>query len=346
MKVTIKRLLFCYTIISSVCLSAQDNDYKTFQKNTMDGTKVGATNKKTGKEVLPAIYDAVEGYSNHRFFVKKNGKLGVVDTTGKIIVPIIYDDGGYIGDRAFFLKGTKIAMFNYDAGVAMTSFLFDDVLGYESGVIRVKIADKTGYIDKYGKYILQCKFTEGQDCKNGFILVMEKSSMSTGYEYVTKDQHGNVTSKEDIVKNGKVPIVFNTKGQIVYKGVQGETIIFNNGSSTFVVEEQGTYTGGSYHKLIDASGKVLIPYSSKYKFYNNNNWLTLVANSYSNYPDHPTYGIVNLDGKILLKPNFKKISEYEFRNKELAKVFFQDGAFFYIDKNASCVEHDGIKCPD
>ena len=343
MKDTTKRLLFGFAICLSIQASAQEHDYKTFEKNTMDGTKVGATNKKTGEEVLPAIYDAIGGYSNHRFFVKKNGKFGVIDTTGKVVIPIIYDDGGYIGDRAFYMKGGKIAMFNYDAGVAMTSFLFDDVLGYEDGVIRVKIGDKMGYIDKYGKYILQCKFTEGQDCKNGFILVMEKSSMSTGYEYVTKDQQGNVTSKEDIVKNGKIPIVFNTIGQIIYKGVQGETVMFNNGSSVFVVEEQGTYTGGSYHKLVSASGKVLIPYSSKYKFYSNNNWLTLVANSQNN---SSTYGIVSFDGKILLKPNFKKISDYEFRNKDLAKVFFQDETFIYIDKMAGCVEFDGVKCPE
>lgn len=343
MKNIAKRLSFSFVVCLSVYASAQEHDYKTFEKNTTEGTKVGVNNVKTGKEVLPAIYDAVGGYSNHRFFVRQNGKAGVVDTTGKIIIPIIYDDGGYIGDRAFFIKGTKAAMFNYEAGVAMTTFIFDDVLGYVDGVARVKIGDKIGYIDKYGKYILQCKFTEGQDCKNGFILVMEKSSMSTGYEYVTRDQYGKVTSKEDIVKNGKVPIVFNTKGQIVYKGVQGETVTFNSGSSTFTVEEPSTHTGGHYEKLINSVGKELIPYSSKYQFYDGVNWLTLVANPNSN---SSTYGIVSLDGKILLKPNFKEISKYEFKGEDLAKVFFQDGTFFYIDKNGACVEYDEIKCPE
>jgi hypothetical protein len=334
MKNMTKQLLFGFGICLSTISIAQEHDYKTFEKNTMDGTKVGVSNKKTGKEVLPAIYDGFLDYSQGRFFMKNNGKVGVIDTIGKIIIPITYDEIGYMEDRAFAKKGGKWAMFNYQNGIAMTGFVYDDIYGYQDGVARVVQNDKIGYLDKFGKTILGCKFTEGYDCWGDFILVYEKSFISTGYEYVTKNKQGEVTNKQDIGYGGKKPIVFNKKGQIVYEGKQYEKVKYHDGKSVFVVTD-----GSGSEKLLGLKGETIFPYNQGYGFKSTvPNWIMITSAQ--------GVGIVALDGKILLKPNFKKISDYEFRNKELAKVFFQDGTFFYIDKMGSCVEFEVVKCPE
>lgn len=339
MKDTTKRLFFCYTFLISSCMFAQEYDYKTFEKNTMQGTKVGITNKKTGKEVLPAVYDNVFEYENERFFVQNNGKIGVIDTTGKIIIPFQYDDVAVKDDRAFLRKSGKWAMFNYQAGVAMTTFQYDEVLGYEDGIARVAIAGKQGYVDKFGKQILSCKFTEGYDCYGEFILVYEKVFVSTGYEYVTKNVDGDVINRQDIGSSDKLPIVFNKQGKIIYKGVHGERVKFCNGKSVFIVEgAMGSYTEPAYHKIVDAFGSTIIPYSTKYKFEPDKNWIRI---------DAPTgKGILGFDAKVLLNPNFANISDYTYNNDTLAKVSFKNDSFFYIDINAKCVEFSGVKCPE
>jgi hypothetical protein len=312
---------------------AQNTGFEYIEKNTGSGTKLGVTNTKTGREVLPPVYDNILDYTDGRFIVMKAGKLGVVDTMNKLLVPIIYDETvGFMGDRAFAAKNKKWAMLD-GSGKPLTGFVFDKILGYQDGVARVEIAGKIGYIDNSGKYILACKFTEGYDCWGDFILVYEKSFISTGYQYVTKNRQGEEINRQDIGYSGKLPIVFNKKGQIVYRGEQYEKVLYNNGKSIFVVK-----SGDAQQKIVDAQGNELVPYASGWKFVNTDDWIAI---------ETPTaYGIIGLDGQILWTPSFTYVSDYEFRSGELAKATFNNGQSIYIDKKAKCVEYDGIKCPE
>lgn len=55
---------------------------------------------------------------------------------------------------------------------------------------------------------------------------------------------------------------------------------------------------------------------------------------------------MNLEGEIILQPNFKNISNYDFNNNLLAKVEFRNGDFFFINKKGECVEFNEKKCPE
>jgi len=58
-------------------------------------------------------------------------------------------------------------------------------------------------------------------------------------------------------------------------------------------------------------------------------------------------GIMSFNGEILLKPTFKKIVHFISRdNERMATVIFDNDEFFYIDKNAKCVEYKNHKCPE
>ena len=46
---------------------------------------------KTGKVVIPPIYDLAWHFSEGLAGVEKNGKRGFVDKTGKVVIPLIYD---------------------------------------------------------------------------------------------------------------------------------------------------------------------------------------------------------------------------------------------------------------
>ena len=108
---------------------------------------------------------------------------------------------------------------------------------------------------------------------------------------------------------------------------------------TFIIGQQYTYTSA----LIDKTGKAVIP---AYMMYEYGNWgkdyiIVKRANEF------PVYGVVDFTGKFLLPLNFHEITDFEFGpNRSLAKVFFDERRFFYVDKAFHCVEFDGVKCPD
>lgn len=302
----------------------------------MEGTKEGVLDTKTGKEIIPAIYDkvGVEMLSEGKFPVIKGQKIGFVDTLNKLVIPIIYSDVvGFKDNVAMVYNGKKWAMVN-KTGTFLTQFIFDDVLGLQDKTARVVIAGKTGYIDNTGKYILQCKFSRGYDCWGDFIVVYEKSFQSTGYEYVTT-QNGNVVSRQDIGFGGEMPIVFNRQGKIIYKGQQYEKVRFFVATKNMFRVEDGNLES----KILDKMGRELFPHGSG-SFEENENWILFIGWGGTGI------GIIDFNGKVVLKPNFKAITDYDFNEGTLAKVFFPDDQFFYIDKQAKCVEYDGVKCPE
>ncbi len=165
-KIITTTILFCLLVNFA---NGQENEYKTIEKNTMEGTKVGVT--KNGKEIIPAEYDALGEYSSGKFVALKNQKVGVIDTLNKTVIPFKYSFiTNFIGDRTFLAENEKLAMAD-DKGNILTKFEFDEVLGYENGIARILKGNKVGYVDKTGKMIIQPKFNEGYDCYGNFILV-------------------------------------------------------------------------------------------------------------------------------------------------------------------------------
>ena len=74
---------------------------------------------KTGKVVIPPIYDLAWHFSEGLAGVEKNGKRGFVDKTGKVVIPLIYDGAGSFND----------------------------------GEAEVRVDDERFYIDKEGRFL-------------------------------------------------------------------------------------------------------------------------------------------------------------------------------------------------
>lgn len=339
-----KKLLFgtltTLILLTTGNLNAQTDRYSQIEKNTMEGTKYGIKDTKTNTEIIPATYDDIGDYSFGRFVVVKDNKIGVVDTNNKMIIPLEYSFiSNYVNDRTFLAKESKVAMAD-ENGKILTPFVYDDILGYSDGVIRVVQNNKIGYISKTGKEILPCKFTEGEDCKGNFIVIYSKEWESLGYTLVTKDINGNVVNSQDVGMSGNVPAVFNKEGKMIYKGVSGERIkVVPTGEMAFGDSYQSGYYDRKY-TIIKADGSVLEPvYYRKLEI--EDNWIKITTS-----PSGWRYGIMSFSGDILLKPNFSKISDYDYDNGNLAKVEFPNGYFFYIDKSANCVVFENQECPE
>jgi len=113
---------------------------------------------KTGKQVIPCVYDYV--YSIEREFakVRLNDKYGFINKAGQLIVPCNYDEVyyGYSDELIKVVFGKyddpnrKYGLFD-KTGKTIIPCYCDEIDRFENGLARVKIAGKwMGYIDETG----------------------------------------------------------------------------------------------------------------------------------------------------------------------------------------------------
>ncbi len=136
---------------------------------------------KTGKEVIPCIYEGAGDFSEGLAAVKQDDKWGFIDKTGKEVIPCNYDDAGNFYEGMSWVK--KYDKFGYvckkpevnkevniigklknkvvewkkrktpdkkvDEVIPCT---YDNVEDFERGFAKVKSGDTWGYIDHTGRY--------------------------------------------------------------------------------------------------------------------------------------------------------------------------------------------------
>lgn len=322
-------------IMALLCLitstAYSQNQYELTSKVTMEGTKVGVSEKGTGRVVIPAAYDKIIGFTEGKCILINDNKVGYADTNGNIIIPVVHPDGTeFIDGRAFVFNGKKWAMID-EKGKLLTQYLYDKILSVSEGVARVVIANKIGYVNSSGVQILSCRFDNGFDCWHGLILTYAYGQDVLG----TANVYGRSV---DVRLEKGTPTIYNTKGVVVYKGVLGEKVEFTPDGHFTVINNAFNAPYQDCHKLMDNAGKVIIPYESRYYM--------KIEDRYISIMQKWKYGIMAFDGSIILKPNFHSITPFTIKKGELARVYFSPEKFFHVDRNFKCVEYDGIVCPE
>ena len=129
---------------------------------------------KTGKEVVPLIYDSVENFSEGLAQVEKDSKYGFVDQTGKEVVPLIYDSVDSFSDglarvekdgkRNYIDKtGKEVVPSEYDLGWGE----------FSEGFADVRKGKKYGYIDKNGNEAVPMIYDETREFSEGLAWVRQ-----------------------------------------------------------------------------------------------------------------------------------------------------------------------------
>jgi hypothetical protein len=324
-------------LVINIAAAQESKRFTTFEKKTMEGIKFGI--KSGDRELIPATYDKIQDESDGKFIVLKDQKVGYVDTTGKeIIRPKYFDGTNFQNGRAMVFDSKKWGMID-SKGLLKGQMIYDDILGFEEGIVRVVINNKVGYIDNNGTQIIPCKYDEGFDCYGGLIMVNSK--------YFKTD--GEVNYKGKAIPAGATKsysTVFNNKGAMIFKGADDEYVKFTPNGRIIVTKtfnSPGNFNPPSYSKVIKNDGKVIVPYESHYYLTIQENWVKVETMS-----SPRGVGIMDFDGNMILKPNFKSIGNYQGHDDghEYAKVSFRDDTFFYIDENGKCAEFVDVKCPE
>ncbi len=107
-----------------------------------------------GKTIVPTgTYDYITCVNSGYITVQKKGKFGVINKSGRLVIPLIYDriDPFWSG-VALAIKAKKYGVLN-TAGKTIVPFNYGDGAVYRNGVIRMRSSGKTIVFDRTGKVI-------------------------------------------------------------------------------------------------------------------------------------------------------------------------------------------------
>ena len=145
----------------------------------MPDGKFGAINLKTGKEVIPPLYEALGRPGDGVVAARRDGKWGYLDTAGTVIVPAKYDEAfAFNGGNAAVKLGDK-RLFIDKTGAEVTAPNYDYFTPGGDGCFKVVRDNKWGFIDKAGKEIVSPKYTFVLGFNKGAALVYAGGAWQT-----------------------------------------------------------------------------------------------------------------------------------------------------------------------
>ena len=244
-------------------LNIPDKEIVSFEDKIT--SKYGFKVESTGEIIISPKYDHDPNVAWWHFNeglarVNLNGKFGFIDKTGKEVIPLIYND---VYD---FSEGlARVEFDNCDYGyidktgkVVITCEDYDDVDDFSEGLAPVELDDQYGYIDKTGKEVIPCiydyawSFCEGLASvklneKWGFIDKTGKEVIPCIYERSTSFINGLAGVKLNekwgfIDKTGKeiIPFIYDYLWTDAYEDpfYEGEIRVILNGEE-FLIDKTG-----------------------------------------------------------------------------------------------------------
>jgi hypothetical protein len=165
----------------------KSSNYKT--------AKHGMINSETGKEVIPFIYNDLGDYSEGLIMAELNGKCGYLDIDNNVVIPFIYDEGGNFSEglamvykrtgyancrfgvlpveKGGFInkKGEVIIPFSFPKVSYLGNSIFSEGLAVVGVAYNSIVAQRYGYINKTGKFIIKPIFDDAEPFEGGIAQV-------------------------------------------------------------------------------------------------------------------------------------------------------------------------------
>ncbi len=216
--------------------------------------------EKSGKFVIPCVYDGARVFSEGLAEVKKEGKWGYIDKGGKLVVPCIYDETyGFSEGCAAVEKDGKWGYIDKDDKFVIPC-IYDETYGFSEGLACIMIESKWGYIDKTAKFVIPClyanagQFSEGlaaviKDGKWGFIDKSGKLVIPCIYDYAGSFSEGLAA----VIKDGKWGFI-DKGGQLVIPCIYSSSGYISEGLAAVIKDGKWGKWG-----FIDKDGKLVIP---------------------------------------------------------------------------------------
>ena len=275
--------------------------------------KYALTDKK-GSLITEYIYDGYDekciSQNSKLLGVKTSGKWGAVDRTGKYIIDALYDNKLIFEDNyVVIVMNGKKGLLNI-SGQALLMPVFDDIIlnSIKNGVIIIKMNNKYGAYNTYGKKIIDIKYDLIDEFKEGIGYI----EVDSKYGFV--DQSGN------IIIPVKYPII---KGKRPY--FQKGFVAINNNNRWALFGKGNQITDFCFDK-IDESNNLGIRVAlseGKYSYINTNGYRAIgitfddakmIIGNQAVVAEKGKYGIIDSTGKYILKPKYANIESLTEKN--------------------------------
>ncbi len=291
---------------------------------------------KTGKAVIPIIYDDIMNLKEGEFFfeyfkdglaiVKKDGKYGAVDRTGQIIIPAQYDWlSPFQNDITTMEQNGKWGVLDRN-GKIIIPCLYDSGLRFTENMASALLNDKYGFIDKKGRMIIPATFEYASVFAEGLALVRQNDKygfIDTTGKLVIPAQFDDITDftlygcssyfpedMAEVKQNGKWGFI-DRKGNVVITPQFDSTDKFSGGIACVSLNgKQG---------LINKTGKFVIP--AEYDM------IEVTSEDLVSFKKDGKYGYMDKTGNILIPARFEQC--YGF-NEGMAAVEV-NGKWGFID---------------
>lgn len=306
----------------------------------LEDDKAGYINDK-GQVVIQPIFRTAGEFSEGLAAVRINGTYGYIDPTGSFSIQPQFDYATHFREGLAIVVNDGQPFYINKQGQKPFEISFPVIGHFKNGIARIQTStEKTGFIDKHGKLIIDTIFRR----INPFIQGMAVVEGVGHHPY--KDREKGINKKYEMG-------VIDTLGQfIIPYGSYQEVHNFENGYFRVEIPAEPWDTIEGYSKktgFIDKSGKLIFAREHKNNSWIDGNihcglakmnlykyWIKEEGISYSTANSYE--GFINLDGEIVIND-----TTYEFvKDFSDNRTFIQDEDrnYFIIDTQGKIISNE------
>ena len=346
-------------LVCAACTAAISQDVEDYFPVRENG-KIGFMDK-TGKIVINPQFDSTvtaDGvtFSEGLAAVYVGDKWGYIDKTGKFVIPpkfkqrfppSLFHEGLA---QVEIQEGTHSFIDKTGELVKALKFIEERTV-FSDGLAKVSKGDKIGYVDKTGRWVIQPRFDEAKDFKEGLALVKVPvkvdDTVTSKFGFI--DKTGKVViepqfSEADSFSEGLAKVTVNTFDKDGYIDKTGKVVIapqfdvahsFSDGLAKVLMHGEKFIDKAGF---IDKSGKVVIAIQFEELPAGNSKNYRGFKDGLAAVEVNNKTGYIDKTGKMVIAPSYEYGSE--FHHGIAYVVTGQDAQSqkrFYIDKTGKII---------
>lgn len=168
-----KKLYGCINKLGEIIVEPKYDKINGFA-NTISLQNSNSYNMAYDSAIKNAFMNLEYSNTDARSIVSIGSSYGLIDTNGMEVIPLIFDDFDYYPkEEAYKVKKRNDYGFVDIQGNELVVPQFKMARNFSNGLAAIKINEKWGFVNKSGKVVIECKFTNCSDFVGDGYAILE-----------------------------------------------------------------------------------------------------------------------------------------------------------------------------